>query len=242
VGDEQARALREALTRATPAPGAFAHTSSFEASLAESLATLGSCAALIKSATPLTRSVATDLVLAETRRAAYLLQASQAMRHDAVRSQTRISAADLLSRVIEGVEPERRLRRIALDSDVEAVRHVELRGDVPSLVASLALVMLAMMLLLDGEDGPCLVLSAVIADRTRLVVTIRQDHVAMGDNLDAYAEALAADAHPARGGVPMAALAIVALGRAAQQHDGRVRIARHGIGTQVTLELPVSRI
>jgi hypothetical protein len=243
VADEQARALRDALTRNPSPAAASGHTPAVETTLAESLITLGSCAALMKSATPLTRSIATELVQAETRRATYLLQAAQALRQDAIRGSARIAAADLLGRIVDAVEPERRLRRIAFDADIDGVRGVELRGDPQLLLASLALVVLTTMTLLEGVDGPCLIISASEADRSRMLVTITQDHIALAQDVDSYAEAIAGEPHASasRASIPANVLAIAALRRVAQLHDGRLKIVRSGLGAQVVLELPISR-
>src|SRR5689334_15915644 len=94
----------------------------FETSLAESLATLQSCAGLIKSATALTRGVSIDLLQAEAHRSLALIHASQVLRQAAVRGRSRVPVAAMLDRVIAAVEPERRLRRIALDVTIDLGR------------------------------------------------------------------------------------------------------------------------
>jgi len=128
------------------------------------------------------------------------------------------------------VEPERRLRRIALDADIDGLRDVDLRADQSLIVGSLALVILTMMARLDHVEGAGIVLSANTADRARLTIAISQDRVAVVDETEAHAETLAADA-----------LAIVALRRVAQLHEGRLRIARLGLGGRVIVDLPLVR-
>ena len=244
VGDDHARALREALTRTPGAPAASMPPAAFETSLVESLSTLQSCASLIKSATPLTRSVSIDLLQAEAHRSMALLQASQVLRQTAVRARSRVAAAAMLDRVVAAVEPERRLRRIALDTAIDVARGVELRVDVNLLEGSLTLVILTTMALLEGMEEPTMTLSAVAEDRSRLSITISQDAVPMHDDVDAYADAVLTGSHGSgpRPVVPVGTLAIVALRRLVQLHDGRLQITSFGAGAQVALELPATRL
>jgi hypothetical protein len=144
---------------------------------------------------------------------------------------------------MEAVEPERRLRRIAIDADLDGAQNIELRADQPLLVGAIALVILTMMMLLDGMDGAAIALSANTVDRSRLAITIGQDRVAIGEEMDVHAEAIVSSPTPgSRAVVPLPALAVVALRRVAQLYDGKVRTARSGSGAQVTIELPVSRL
>ena len=242
VGDEHARALREALTRTPPAPAASMPPTAFEISLAESLTTLQSCAALIKSATPFTRAVSIDLLQAEAHRSLALLHASQVLRQATVRARSRVPVATMLDRIVAAVEPERRLRRLALETAIDVAPGVELRADPNLLEGTLTLVILTTMSLLEGIEDATLVVAARADSVSHVAITISQDCVPVSDGMDGYVDAMLTQVSGPRPVVPLGTLAIAALRRLAQLHDGRVQIARLGAGAQIACDIPTARL
>ena len=238
VGDDRARALREAL-RSQPSPSAPAAHSSLtafsDAQMADALSTLTSCAGLLAPLTPsLTRTVAADLIQAELWRARCVFQAARVVRNGVTPAMGRVVPREVVRRVLESVEAERRLRSLSIDTEITVADARTLHGDPELLAYGLSSLLLATIAVLDGVSGARILLTANAAG-DRLVIAVSQDRMAIEEpSVDRPGAPAPVDARLAA-----AHVSILALRRIAESHDGRVSILRAGAGARVSIDLPL---
>jgi light-regulated signal transduction histidine kinase (bacteriophytochrome) len=235
VGDDRARALREALRlqRSPSAPAPHSNLAAVsDAQMAEALSALTSCAGLLAPSTPsLTRTVAVDLVQAEVWRMRCLFQAARVVRYGVTPTSGRVFPRELIRRVLESAEPERRLRGLSIDTEITVADARTLHGDAELLRYGLSSLLLATIALLDGVSRARILLAANAPD-TRLVVAVSQDRIGVEDpSLDRPG--------PVDARLASATLSILALRRIAESHDGRVSVVSAGGGARVSLDLPL---
>jgi hypothetical protein len=238
IGDDRARALREALSpqRLPPAPAAHSNLTAFsDAQMADALATLTSCAGLLAPLTPsLTRTVAADLIQAEIWRARCVFQAARIVRHGVTPVMGRVLPRELVRRVLEPIAAERRLRGLSIDADIAVADARTVRGDLEMLVYGLSSLLLATIAVLDGVSGARVLLTATVADE-RLVIAVSQDRTGIEEpSVDRPGTPAPVDARLAS-----AHLSILALRRIAESHDGRVSVVRAGAGARISIDLPL---
>lgn len=136
-----------------PAPAAAPNVD-VSSELERSLSALGVCTHLLGDSAPaLARVAAATLIRAEVWRALCLVQASRVLRDDVIIRRDPIAAAGLVERVLSSVEPERRLRGVALDRQVN-VSPRRVAADEELLVSALSGVFLVAFGLLDGVTHP----------------------------------------------------------------------------------------
>ncbi len=238
VGDDRARALREAL-RSQPSPSAPAAHSSLtafsDAQMADALCTLTSCAGLLAPLTPsLTRTVAADLIQAELWRARCVFQAARIVRYGVTPAMGRVVPCEVVRRVLESVEAERRLRSLSIDTEITVADAQTLHGDPQLLAYGLSSLLLATIAVLDGVSGARILLTATAAG-DRLVIAVSQDRMAIEEpSVDRPGAPAPVDPRLAA-----AHVSILALRRIAESHDGRVSILRAGAGARVSIDLPL---
>ena len=238
VGDEKAQSLRDALGETVvpvePAPRTDL-ASLAEAQLADALSAAMTCARLLSPSTPsLARGVAVDLVQAEIWRACCLVQAARVVRSGPAQTTGCVFPRELVQRVVESAEAERRLRGLSIDNDVTVTDTRPLSGDAALLHHAVSSLLLSVMALLEGVPAATVSLKADVADG-RLALAVGQDRLVFEEpSLDRHAPASSVDARL----VPVT-LSIVALRRIAEFHGGRVSVQRAGGGTRVLIELPL---
>jgi hypothetical protein len=235
VVDDKARALREALHVEQPR-AELAHadlTAGFDAPMADALSALASCARLLSPSTPgLARTVAVDLVQAEIWRACCLFQAARVVRGGMTPASGRVFPRELVQRVLESAEAERRLRGLSIDTEITIADVGSLPGDLTLLHYGLSSLLLAIMPMLDGVSGARILLT-VNAAGGRLVIGVLQDRVVIEDPpVDRPAAPAPADARLAA-----ITLSMLALRRIAESHGGRVLVQRVGGGVRVSFDL-----
>jgi hypothetical protein len=239
VGDDRARALREALRpqRSPSATTVHSHlTSVSDAQMADALSALTSCAGLLAPPTPsLTRSVAADLIHAELWRARCVFHTARVMRYGVTPAIGRVLPRELVRRVLESAEPERRLRGLSIDTELAVADARALHADLDLLVYGLSSLLLATIALLDGVTGARIVLTASTADE-RLVIALSQDRMGIDEPAVDRPGAFA----PVDARLAAAHLSILALRRIAESQDGRVSVLRAGTGARVSLDLPLA--
>jgi hypothetical protein len=240
VGDDRARVLREALSTQSPPSreeppvrqdlGAMS-----DAQVADALSALASCSQLLSPSTPsLTRAVAVDLMQAEIWRASCVFQSARVVRRGVTPTLGTVFPRELVQRVVESTDGERRLRRLSIDMEVSTPDTRPLHGDLALLHSGLSSVVLAVIALLDGVSGARVLLTGDAADG-RVTVGVSQDYVAIADP----------GAERSGGGAPVeprlapVTLAILALGRIAESHGGRASVQRAGSGARISIELPL---
>ena len=238
IGDDRARALREALRskRLPLAPAAHSDLTAFsDAQMADALSTLTSCAGLLAPLAPsLTRTVAADLIQAEIWRARCVFQAVRVVRHGVTPAMGRVLPRELVRRVLEPIEAERRLRGLSIEADIAVADARTVRGDLEMLVYGLSSLLLATIAVLDGVGGARVLLTATVADE-RLVIAVSQDRMGIEEpSVDRPGAPAPVDARLAS-----AHLSILALRRIAESHDGRVSVVRAGAGARVSIDLPL---
>ena len=238
IGDDRARALREALRsqQSPPAPVPHSNLTAFsDAQMADALSTLTSCAGLLAPLTPsLTRTVAADLIQAEIWRARCVFQAARVVRYGATPAMGPVFPRELVRRVLEPIEAERRLRGLSIDADIAVGDARTVRGDLELLVHGLSSLLLATIAVLDGVSGARVLLTANVADE-RLVIAVSQDRMRIEEpSVDRPGAPAPVDAR-----LVSAHLSILALRRIAESHDGRVSVVKAGAGARVSIDLPL---
>jgi len=238
VGDDTARALREALgepvSSTEPAPRTDLAALA-EAQMADALSAVMTCARLLSPSTPsLARGVAVDLVQAEIWRACCLVQAARVVRGGVTRAGGCVFPRELVQRVVESAEAERRLRGLSIETEVTVTDTRPLSSDAALLHHAVSSLLLSTMALLDRVGGAKVVLTADAADGW-LVLSVSQDRLAF-DEPPIHRVVASSQAETRL--VPVA-LSIVALRRIAEFHGGRVSVRGVGGGTRVSMELPL---
>jgi nitrogen-specific signal transduction histidine kinase len=142
------------------APAAVDPGADASSELERSLSALGVCAHLLDDSAPaLARMAAANLIRAEVCRALCLLQASRVLRDDAVIRRVPVSVRALIDRVLQSVEPERRLRNVVVDRQVD-VSVCRVSADEELLASALCGVLLVSFGLLDGFAEPRVTVTA----------------------------------------------------------------------------------
>lgn len=201
------------------------------AELTRCLRTLEVSPSLLGSSGSLTRSVAVRLIRAESRRATCFLQAVRVMRDEIRARPKRVAIHDVVTRVLEAVEPERCLRNITLKSHVMP-SHSGVHADEELLVGTLASVLLATFALVDGTDVPVSV-SARVKPQGEFSFLVAQDGIdASGAWTAPAAEAAGTQTSQSDG------VLIAAARRAAEACGGKMAVTTSGCGSDIHISVP----
>ena len=183
------------------------------------------------SGSQLTHSVGVNLIRAESRRATCFLQAVRVMRDEIRASPTRLAIHDVVTRVLQAVEPERCLRNITLKPQLLPT-HSGIHADEELLVGALASVLLATFALVDGTDVPVSV-SARVNPQGEFSFLVTQDGISASGAWTAHASDDAAG-HPNG----ESAVLIAAARRAADACGGKMTVSASGCGSDVHISVP----
>lgn len=200
--------------------------------LERSLSALAVCAHLLGDSAPaLARMAAANLIRAEVCRALCLLQASRVLRDEAVIRRVPVSLRALIDRVLQSVEPERRLRGVAVDSQVD-VSACRVAADEELLASALSGVLLVSFGLLDGVAEPRVTVTARANGEFSLTVAhegCRLPAVWMTDTGDGVTADRAGD-----GG----AVLLLAARRIIERCGGRLAPTTGRRGTEIRVSIP----
>jgi len=204
--------------------------------LAQAMATVTSCAALLADAsTELSRAVVGDLIRAEAWRAATLLHATRVVRKELSVARTAISVSGVLDTVTTAFQPERRVRGITIDARSTMPYGSVVVGDEPMVAGAMSWALLASLTLVSGLADARLTLSVGSDPSTGVAFTVSQASVTPPAIWQARAFDPTWTDRP--GGVP-ALLWMLALQETAHAHDGTVRVERSDRGTTIGFTVP----
>ena len=206
--------------------------------LAQALATLTSCAALLSDVpSDLSRAVVSDLMKAEAWRASALLQATRAVRKELSITRSVISVSGVLDKMTLGFQSERRVRAIALDARSAMPYGSVFVGDEQMVSGALSWALLSTVALVTGIVDARLTVSAASDAGNGVTFTVSQPTVTPPPIWQARAFDATWTDRP--GGVP-ALLWMLALQETAQAHGGTARAERSDRGTNIAFTLPTS--
>jgi signal transduction histidine kinase len=242
VDDQQAEALASA-ARLRITPSSAAHAASLHplgaagpAALAQSLATLGVCANLVaEGATPLSRTVAADLIKAEVWRSTCLLNAVRALQRPAPAAHLPVVARRIADRIQTEFQAEQRLRGFEIESSCELPDGTVVLGDESLLVAAVSNAVLATLPLLEPVPGGRITLRLAPGPTGLLQFEVRQSVAAPPD---AWTARAFDDGWTDRPGGATAALSMACVQAVAEAHQGRALASAPGRGTSIGLSIP----
>ena len=205
------------------------------AELARSLSALGAGANLLVNPAPaFTQTVATGLVRAEIWRAACLLQAARVLRGEIVPVRRPVYAQTVIERVLQSIEPERRLRGVSLEHRTNpAAGRIDVDEDL--VVCALSGVLMAVFTLSAAQGDARVVLTADPQPDGTLVIGITQGFASAPLEWVAHAggnETMAGD------GGGLTTVAIVAARRIVAACEGRMTVDAGAGGTGLYITLP----
>jgi hypothetical protein len=206
--------------------------------LAQALATLTSCAALLSDApSELSRAVVGDLIRAEAWRASALLHATRVVRKELSITRTAMSVSSVLDKVTLGFQPERRVRGITIDARSAMPYGSIVVGDEQMVSGAISWALLSSLVLVGGIGDARLTMSVGSNPCTGVIFTVSQSSVTP----PAIWQSRAFDpTWTDRPGGVSALLWMLALQETAHAHGGDVRVERPDRGTTITLSLPAS--
>jgi hypothetical protein len=184
-----------------------------------------------QSGSPLANSVTLNLIRAESRRAACFLQAVRVMRDDIGACPKRLAIHDVVTRVLQAVEPERCLRNIALKPQLMP-SHSGVHADEDLLIGALVSVLLATFALVDGTDVPVSV-SARVNPQAEFSFLVTQNGI---NASGAWTASAPEDAAGQQSGESV--VLITAARRAAEACGGKMTVTAAGCGSDIHIAVP----
>lgn len=223
-------------TPARRAPNVAPQGSS-EGDVLTALHAISSCAALVEDdVTGLTRQVATSLIRAEAWRSTCLLQASRILRQGIAPTRRSTPIRKLLSRVVESVEHERKLRGVQVDTLFSVSDALTVTGQEDTLVYVLSgLTLLTIELAGKSKDASVLI-AALPEPAGKVTFAISQDTCAVPESWPS----VVGEAGAENAGTWSTPVAVLALRRVAEAYGGSVTTTRFANGSRLMLELPVA--
>jgi hypothetical protein len=242
VDDEEANRIAEAANvaaRAQTAPSIHSDAGlpGFHAGaeLAQSLTTLGACAALLSTAgSEMSRTVAGHLLQAETWRASCLLAATRIVRRELTVAKTAASPAAVLERVERGFLPERRVRGLRIDVRCDVPYGSFIAGDERLLDSGVCSAVLATLPLLDASNDARLTIAASLDPIGHLTFSVAQQSIVAPE---AWVTRAFDDRWVERPGSTAALIAMLAVAQTADLHGGSVQVTAVR-GTRIALTVP----
>ena len=203
--------------------------------LARSLSALGACANLLGNpAAALTQTVATSLVRAEVWRAACLLQASRMLRGEISPARRPVSARAIVERVLQSMEPERRLRGVVLEQRTDlATGAIDVDDDL--VVCALSGLLMAVFALTEAHGQARVALTAESQPDGNVVFGVSQN--AASASLEWVTQAGDGETLPPQG-AGLTTVAIVAARRIFATCEGRMKVEAGAGGTAIHITVP----
>jgi len=184
-----------------------------------------------QSGSPLANSVTLTLIRAESRRAACFLQAVRVMRDDIGACPKRLAIQDVVTRVLQAVEPERCLRNIALKPQLMP-SHSGVHADEDLLIGALVSALLVTFALVDGTDVPVSV-SARVNPQGEFSFLVTQDGI---NASGAWTAPAPEDAAGQQSGESI--VLITAARRAAEACGGKMTVTAGNSGSDIHVAVP----
>jgi hypothetical protein len=202
--------------------------------LARSLSALGACANLLgQSAPAFTQTIATNLVRAEAWRAACLLQAARVLNGEMVPAPRPVFAQAIVDRVLQSMEPERRLRGVVIEPRTNLAMS-RINVDEELVVCALSGLLMAVFTLADANGNARVMLTAESQPGGDVLFGIAQD--VAGAPLEWVSHSGDAEGVSEAGG--LTAVAIVAARRIVAAFNGRMIVEGSVSGTRVQVVVP----
>jgi hypothetical protein len=225
VGTRDDRVCADAAAAAASAAGGT--------EVARSLSALQTCVTLLADpVSAFARGVGANLARAEIQRARCLLQSVRVIRGELPIGRTPVLVQDLVARVLESIEPERRLRGISIHRQL-ILSHSRIHVDGDLLVCALSGLVIATLELVDGTDAQLAVLARVDpgGDFTFAVthngLTMPSAWLAPGREMASNDRADA-----------IGAVALLAARRIVESCEGRIAVTGSGRGAGFRITLP----
>jgi ParB family chromosome partitioning protein len=202
-----------------------------EGDCARSLSAVLSCVELLSGGVPaLTRSVAADMIRAETQRAMCALRTAGYLSRGVPAATTRVAVRRVVAEVVDAVAPEIRLRGSRLTTRVETSDEASVVVDEQCLVSVVTAVVLWLSAGLGDVRGAGLEVRVSSHDNERVTFTIAHESVILPSELLAPAT---------RGPVVDSAVApLMAVRQLAESCGGTCEVSRLARGTQISITLP----
>ena len=202
--------------------------------LARSLSALGACTNLLGNpAAALTQTVAASLVRAEVWRAACLLQASRVLRGEISPARRPVYARAIVERVLQCMEPERRLRGVVLEQRTDlATGRIDVDEDL--VVCALSGLLMAVFALTDTHGHARVAL--IVESQSNGSVLFGLSQNAAGAPLEWVTQAGESETLPTEA-AGLTTVAIVAARRIVAACEGRMKVeaGAGGIAIQITV-------
>jgi hypothetical protein len=224
---------RPAPVDARAGDAAHPEAAAFDA-VARSLAAAEACVPLLAQSTGLLRIAALDVVRAETARAGGLLQLLRFLRGEVSPPVTAVSTSDVVQRVSQALESERRLRSIALTMR-SSVTDGTCAADETLLSNMLLVLVLITFAAVEGVQNARVTLSVTVSDDNEIGLAVSQDHVPAPVSWTARS---GSEEWSADGGQAIAALVLAAAHRLAREWNGRFAVSSGEHSSVLTLWLP----
>ncbi len=209
-----------------------------DADVLTSLHAISSCAAMVEDeVTGLTRQVATSLIRAEAWRSTCVLQASRIMRQGVAPTRRSSSVRRLMSRLVESVDHERKLRGVHVDTILSVGDGVAVTGQEDTLIFVLSGLTLLTMELAGRAKDASILIAALPEPAGKITLAISQDAAAVPEAWPSVVGEPGSD----NAGAWSTPVAVLALRRLAEAYGGTVSTTRFANGSRLLLELPVAK-
>ena len=184
----------------------------------------------------LARNVALDLTRSELARAQWLVHATGILRKDVTITRRRSAIAPIVERASRAWEPERRLRRVTLETEIDA-KAAAVNVDADALVCAVSGLLAAVAHLGDQGTDQTISLTVKADAAGGMGVTVARGDITPPAEWASRAFDVSWDERP--GGAP-AAVAFLIARQVAEAHQGTVSASTRD-GASVTLALPRER-
>jgi hypothetical protein len=203
-----------------------------EDDLAKSLTSVLSCTDLLDEGLPrLTRTVAVDMIRAETQRAICAIRTAGVLKHGVPEERRLVMPRAVIERIAATVASDARLRGSRVVTSIDITEDNRLRINEDAVVTGVSAVVLMLSAGLDDVHGADLDLVVTSPTAGRVSLAVRQESVILPE---AYLKAANARGEQA---LTPAVAPLIALRQIAESHGGTLAISRLPHGTQVAIEL-----
>ena len=248
VDDEEAQTIAAASNVAAlePVPARPpqpqpAHTDLPYSAFAECLTAMASSASLLSPGSTLAQAVSVDLVRSEAARALHLLMAMRVSRGEAAMTRRQVALRMLFERALERTAPERRLRGLSLEVEVEGNTPATVWGDEELLGCAVTTIIMAIAVLSETPYGRSVTLRAVRhGDESYVITAVHEAELPTHWRSKLVEEAR--DSGARASDVTAPALVLVrAARRIAELHGGHMTLDCADGRTNVSMEIPIGR-
>lgn len=235
---EQLESGRPATPAVAKRPSSPAPQGSSEADVLTALHAISSCAALVdEDVTGLTRQVATSLIRAEAWRSTCLLQSSRIIRQGVAPTRRGTPVRRLITRVIDSVDRERKLRGVHVDTVLSVGDGLAVSGHEDTLLFVLSGLTLLTIELAGRAKDASILIAALAEPAGKVTIAISQDSAAVPESWPSVVGQPGSE----DAGTWSTPVAVMALRRVAEAYGGTVSTTRFANGSRLILELPIAK-